>query len=310
MSQPDPAVTSPPRGARSIGPTTPATRPTPMSSILARKIAQGSVNIPTLPTVVARINQLLESEQSGAKEIGAAIAMDPPMASKVLRIANSVHYGLRERVISLEHASAVLGVRVLRNIVLQASVIDAFDSLTDNSNFDVEALWRHSILTGQVAQILSVQARAKLGLQPEEFYTCGLLHDLGKVVMLDAMPENYLLATQYAEMKKLPVHVTEQEVLGFDHAAVGAKIAMRWGFPEGVINAIQYHHGPEDEMESDPAVRLVDLANRVCARVIEENLDAAHEVLDERAANQLGLDPSAWPGVVEQAIERLPQIEI
>ncbi len=281
-----------------------------MSSSLSQKIAQGNVSIPTLPTVISKIQELLESDSAGAKEIGQLIAQDAPMATKVLRIANSAHYGLRERVISLEHASAVLGLKVLKNIVMQASVMSTFNDMAKDGKFDMDALWRHSILTAQMSQVIATLAsRSKLGLAPEEFYTCGLLHDLGKIVMLHNLGEEYDMALNYSKMQRLPLHETEREILGFDHAEVGAKIALRWGLPDGVVSAIQYHHGPQDEIDSDPTVCLIDYANRLSTHVIAEDLDGARASRSDDVERMLGIAASTGNELVEQAVQRLTQIE-
>jgi putative nucleotidyltransferase with HDIG domain len=281
-----------------------------MSSQLTQKIAEGNVTIPTLPTVITRIQELLESESAGAREIGQLIAQDAPLATKVLRITNSAHYGLRERVISLEHASAVLGLKVLKNIVMQASVVSTFNELAKDAAFDMDALWRHSILTAQMSQVIAALVTKPLGLQPEEFYTCGLLHDLGKIVMLSNLGDEYDLALSYAAMQRKPLHETEKEVLGFNHAEVGAKIALRWGLPDGVVSAIQYHHGPQDEIDSDPAVCLIDYANRVASHVLDEDGDAARAARTDVVEGMLGVNESTGNELVEQAVERLGQIEL
>ena len=99
-------------------------------NLTAEKLIEGQLNLPTLPLIVAKINTLVDDPEVGTREIGQAVSEDAPIAAQVLRIANSALYGLRAKVLSTEHATAILGVRQLRNIALQASVIKRFISAT------------------------------------------------------------------------------------------------------------------------------------------------------------------------------------
>lgn len=174
-----------------------------MSNIRARQLLSNkSITIPTLPAVVQKVQTLLENPNTGAKELGDVVASDAPLAAKVLKIANSAYYGLRERCIAPQHASAVLGVRVLRNVVTQAAVISKYDHLK-GSGFDLTALWKHSILVAQACNFLGKRCRATIGLSGDELYVCGLLHDLGQVVLLDCLRADYLAVVDYAREKNL-----------------------------------------------------------------------------------------------------------
>ncbi len=268
-----------------------------------------SVTIPTLPSVVHRINKMLEDPQVSVADIGAEVAKDAPISTKVLRIANSAFYGLRERVISTEHASCVLGLQVLRNIVMQASVINRFDHLGKTAKFDLESMWRHSILTAECCQKLASVARVALGMAPEEFHTTGLLHDVGQVVLLDACPTEFLAAVESADELGIDLAIAEQEILGFDHAAIGARVANRWGLPPLLEQAIADHHRPLIEHDQ-PAVLLVAVANRICEVVPSEDRDAALATFEPVIAQRLGISEAAYVGIVDFALERYPQIEV
>lgn len=281
-----------------------------MSTFAAKKLIQDSVTIPTIPTVLAKINALVDDPEVGTREIGEAVAEDPPTAAKVLKIANSAFYGLRERVLSTEHATAVLGVRVLRNIAMQAAVISQFEHLRDNPHFNVDDLWKHSILCGQASSILATKCRARIGLSPEEFYVVGLLHDMGKVVMLDGLGEEYVQVIVSGKEKNKPLHVAEEETLGFNHTDVGALVATRWGLPSAVASAIQFHHGPRESVESDPVVALIANVNLLVHRVADAQASAARTVFCEDTLRFLGVSEEAVSELVDEAFELLPQIQV
>lgn len=280
-----------------------------MSSNAARTLVADNIAIPTLPAVVERINNLLEDPNTGTREIGEEIAKDAPLSTRVLRIANSAAYGLRQRVVSTEQASAVLGIKALRNLALQASVIGKYDHLK-NSEFDLDALWKKSILTAQTCAFMARKVKTPLDLGPDELYTCGLLIDIGQVVLLDHATDVYLSAVQRARQLGRPLFKVEEALLGFSHAEIGARLALRWALPGEVVSAIQFSHGPKDEVEADPTVALVELVNRVCEAVYEDDREAALACLDDERSDELGLSASDFEAGVDAAFEALPGIEI
>lgn len=259
-----------------------------MANPRAKQILAQKLTLPTLPAVVQKVNAMLQDPDTGTREIAVLIAQDPPLAAKVLKIANSSYYGLRERCISTEKASAVLGTKVLRNVVMQAAVISQFDHLK-SSGFDLDELWRHSIVTGQVAAFLAKRSRRAFGISPDELYTCGLLHDLGKLVILGNLRNEFIGIMHRADAEQLPVQVCEQQKLGFDHTDVGALIALQWGLPPAVASAIQYHHGPREAVESDPVVSLIANVNLLVTRAMSGNLGSAANTIDPPTAKFLGV---------------------
>lgn len=255
----------------------------------AHSLIRNNLNIPTIPEVVQRIETLVNDPDSGTREIGAVVAEDAPLAAKVLRIANSAFYGLSNECVSTEQATTVLGIKVLKNIVMQVAVMGQFDHLQGSSVFSVEDFWSHAIDTAHLCSFLAQRARGKVQLAPEEFYVCGLLHDIGKVVMLDGLGKPYLTLAERSVTERQPLHLLETRELGFNHTEVGTLVASRWGLPSAVADAIRYHHGPRENVAASPVVALVAHANLMMHRVREGNLAAASSVIDTATAQLVGL---------------------
>jgi len=281
---------------------TAAARPHQADGARAKLLASRSLNIPTLPSIVRQMREMIADPKSGAADVGRLVAQDPPLAAKVLKIANSAYYGLAQRTVSTEQACAVLGLRVLRNVVTQAAVMTRYEHL-GGRGLDLDALWRHSQFVAQISHQLARAARAPLGLTPEELQACGLLHDLGKVVLLESLGEEYAAVLELARSQGLPVHVAEKRVLGFDHTDVGSLVAVQWGLPGAVASVIQYHHGPREAVATTRAVALVANANLVVQRSEAGNFVAAAGTLDPATQQFLGLDAAA----VTHAVELLQQ---
>lgn len=212
-----------------------------MITTQARQLVSTNVRLPSQPEVMQRLTAMLEDPDVGVGDIGLLIAADPALAAKVLKIANSAFYGLRERCLAPQQAASVLGLKVLRNVILQASLMRQFEHL-GSGDFDLRAHWRHSVLTAHVCARLAVLNTQPQELKPEEFYACGLLHDLGQLVLLEALGRKYLDLIVAAQRDNLPRHAVESAHLGFTHADVGALVAEQWGLPPAATAAIGLHH--------------------------------------------------------------------
>jgi len=268
------------------------------------------VTIPTLPEVVTRVNALVNDPKVSIQEIGDVIAMDAPISSKVLRIANSAIYGLSEPARSVVDAAKVIGARALRNIALQASIIQHYDHLASVEDFDVQAVWHHSIFVARLAQCIGERATGRMDVKAEELYTCGLLHDIGKVVLLESLGDEYLEVFREARDERTPVHVVEEQRLGFRHTQVGAAVAASWKFPERIARVIECHHGPRDAMQAEPAVAVVAVADQIGYRMEMADFDETLWRLRAVSSRMIGVDGAAFAELVDYAREILPLIEV
>lgn len=280
-----------------------------MVNVPAKQLIKDNLNIPTLPKVLVRVGQLLDDPECGTRDIGEVVARDAPLAARVLRIANSAFYGLRERCLSTEAACSVLGLRVLRNVVMQAAVIQRFEHLR-NKGFDLDGMWRHSILTAQISAFLARRSRRSLDLEPEEFHACGLLHDIGKVVMLDSLGNDYLECFNQARTLGDKLQRAELRRFGYAHTDVGAMLAVRWGLPTAAVSAIHFHHGPLENLRDDPVAALVANANLLAHRIADGDHVAAGATIDQETADFLELERRDVFEIVDFAAEALGQIEV
>jgi HD-like signal output (HDOD) protein len=177
-------------------------------------------------------------------------------------------------------------------------VVGKYEHLKE-TGFDLTAQWKHSILVAQACHGFGRRSKARLGLAPDELYVCGLLHDLGKVVLLDCLRQDYVDVVKDATQRNVPVHVAEEERLGFTHTDVGQIVAQQWSLPPQIEHAIQHHHAAREVLESDPVVALVASVDALVHRVVEGNRNAAATAIDARMAKVLGVAPTDVTGMVE-----------
>lgn len=272
-----------------------------MSRLEAQRRLTDKITIPSPPEIVMRITSMVDDPNVRLSEVGAVVARDPSIAAKVLRIANSPFYGLSKPVISTEQAATVIGGRSLRNIAMQASLVGRYEHLAQQFDFDLPELWTHSILTAQLCQELAGRVSTPCDLGPEELYTCGLLHDMGKAVLLDALGDEYDAVYRTAKETGVAIHVVEERVLSFTHLEVGAIVAQRWQLPEAVSRAIRFHHGPRDEVVANPSVAVVALCDQLAYRLGSPEFGAALQQLMGLARDTLRIKPDTFLAFVERA---------
>lgn len=264
------------------------------------------ITLPSLPDVVTRINGMIDEPNVGLQEIGALVAQDPAITARVLRLANSGYYGLSQQVTNAEQAATVIGARALRNVAMQVSILQRYEHLRSIPDFDLDDIWQHSILTAHIAQWLAESCYRRTGLAPDDFYACGLLHDVGKVVMLEGLSEEYLECVRRARRTGVALHAAEAEILGYTHVDVGALLAQQWQLPEKVATAIEFHHGPTHEVVAHPHVGVIAIGDQIAYRASSSTFESAVEKLAALAEKILGLTRAEFDAVVERARQHQP----
>jgi putative nucleotidyltransferase with HDIG domain len=272
-------------------------------------ILPDSFAIPTMPAVANRISTMLQDPNVGLREVAEIVAQDAPLAAKVLKIANSSFYGLSERCMSTQQAASILGTKVLKNVVLQAAVIKQFEHLK-GVGVDLNDIWRHSIVTAQTAAYITQRATKRVGITHEEAYSCGLLHDLGEVVLIDNLKEFYIKFWKRSQTENVPLFVMEQHSLGFTHADVGARVATQWGLPQQIVHAIGLHHASDTDVERDPVSVLISRANLLVERIAAGNASGAAGLLTGKIGNLLGITLDAEAATVDFVTNALQTVEI
>ena len=194
------------------------------------------VTLPSLPVTVAHITDMIRDPDCSLGEVGKAISADPAIALKTLRLVNSAYYGMSQKVTSVEHAVVLLGQKVIKNLVFTATVFDTLQG-------SVDTFLRHSISAGVAMRILTESGKHP-GLigTPDEAFVFGLLHDVGKIIFEQFLPREFERVAEMAVSKGVPWFEAEREIIGGDHAEMGARLAEKWRLPTNLINAIAGHH--------------------------------------------------------------------
>lgn len=273
------------------------------------QLVEDLITLPTIPSTLGRLNAAIEDPDSSAKEIAEVVIVDQSVATKVLRIANSSFYGLRTKVNSLQHSISILGTRILRNLVLQATTMQAYQHLKGNPDFDIEDFWGHSILTAVSAQLLAKHAR-NLAVKVDDCYAIGLVHDIGRVVLMDCRTADFLDSVRWARTAGASSTESERRTFGFDHTHVGELLVRRWSLSEEMAWGIRLHHSaPSGESPKHLVGCLIHLADRLSHNLKEQGEGKAAVGLDPLALDYLGIPIEKTVEVAQEVASKAMNLE-
>jgi len=222
--------------------------------------------LPTLPLVANKINAILHDPKSSVSDLSKIIEKDQSITAKLLKLVNSAHYGLPQKVNNINQAIALLGYRNISYIVMTLSVFDTLKNL-ESKSFDRRKFWVHSIAVGILSQKLAKECDYLL---VEDIFTSGLLHDLGKVFLDGFMHEEFEAIINKAEKDGIAFIDAEHELFDVDHTMVGEWMARTWRLPLHVIAGIKHHHQEVEQrsglsLSQDPFIDIIRLAD-ICIK--------------------------------------------
>lgn len=277
-----------------------AAQPTNILSLVS-----STVELPTMPEVLTKLNEVTARKDASAESVAKVVAMDPAVAANMLRIVNSAYYGLPVRVSSIQLAVSVLGFSMTKKVALKAAVFSAFGQRREKlQGFDPLGFWRHAIYTGVAARTLGSRSVAFADSHAEDLYIAGLLHDIGKILLLERACPRYLACLRRAAQDQRLQHEVEQEEFGFTHADVGSVLAVKWALPEDLAIAIRYHHAPERDPFQRSLSSLIHLADRLAWDAsLPSAVGAPPPPLSAGVYDQVGLEPEEIQGLVPQVRE-------
>jgi len=215
-------------------------------------------SLPSLSSINKALQGLLQAEQRYSAHISEIVRRDPSLTSRLLRLVNSVYYGLATPVSSIEEAVFYLGVRQIRQLTTVTPIIEDFQRLSRQCVFPWRQFWQHcigtAILTREVVSLAQTPT-------DESDYVAGLVHDVGKIIMAWSFPDHFAEIHRQAELGQRDLVEIENEVLGIDHGELGALYLERHRLPELMVNAVRFHHRPEKAENHQLMIASVQIAD-------------------------------------------------
>ncbi len=287
--------------------------------------------LPTPPTIAARLSAIAGSDESSAHELVRTVETTPSLSDCVLRMmsSRSVHRG--EAVceprsspfilhplpqgMTVARAVSLLGVQAVRNAALLALFFDTLsdDAEAGSAGGNRRGLWRHSLAVGCAAELIAESPHVGKIDVGGELFLCGLLHDIGKIALDVCLPKSYARVLRCSERQPSCVCDAEREILGLDHTTAGRRLASRWRLGQPIVDSVWLHHQAPDALPSTLGnarqVRIVHLADALIRRAGIGASGSMHEIDIKSSASALGLDQDALAELIERVPERMNPIQ-
>ncbi len=225
---------------------------------LTRTLGAPVNDLPTLPEVATELIRLVNDKDYSVDTLIRIIAKDPPLTARLLRLANSPVFSVEQEVTTLSRAVLLLGINEVRDLALSLTVfVSAAGGKGGLRHENRRRLWKHSLIVGLLAETLAAE---EFGIGPG-YYSYGLIHDIGKVLIDAYLPDEFSLILDEMSKTGRPWPEIEKVRLGFDHAVIGQALLDHWGLPESLSQAVGWHHQPWMAGEYQRPAGVLFLAN-------------------------------------------------
>jgi putative nucleotidyltransferase with HDIG domain len=255
--------------------------------------------------VLREIEEALASPQCNLNSIGDAIQKDPDLTARLLRLANSPFFGFANRLSTVTEAVSLLGIQQIQDMIVASSVLDQFKGVPDTL-VNKDSFWRHSLAVGIAARLLAMERRLP---KPDKFFVAGLLHDVGRLVLLSQAAEWAQKVFELYQAEKILLRDAEKKVLGYDHQQIAAELLQSWSYPTALVQAVEFHHAPNQSVAKLDAAVVHIADHLVNAMGIGSSGEQFIAPLDEKAWTLLGLNTDTLARIIEAVDEQILAVE-
>lgn len=229
-------------------------------------------NMPTFSPATKKVIELANDINAEPKEIIKAVRMDPVLTGKIFELINSAYFGLDERVTSLNRCVVYLGINTVKNVALSTAVVEALSSESNEIEALVRPVWKHSLSVAVCCKTIAKAIDVPKNLH-EEYFIAGLLHDIGKIVLIQCFHKQI----SYDDKMSLE---QEKKNFGLSHSEVGYVILKKWKFDDHLKNAIKNHHHPSSDERLLYCVHLADYLTYELGLTPEETI-ASQSIVED-----------------------------
>ena len=280
---------------------------------LKMRILQNLKELPSMPQVVIKAQEVMGNQKAGAKELAAVLETDQAIATYILKIANSAYYGLSGKISSIQHASVMLGYKTLEEIITVAGSSKLLDKILKGYDLSSGDLWHHSLAVAFGSRIIAKKSNPNL---EKDSFSAGLIHDIGKLMLNEYVFERKENFEEFMEYGKKAYDKAEKHIFGFDHAEIGYEICKYWHIPSALCAAIRYHHNPFKSQGHDLAyiVYMANIITHIADSIetmsgIDKSLDVMMYMIDDRAMEFLNFKQEDISDIMDEITESMEKMK-
>jgi putative nucleotidyltransferase with HDIG domain len=274
---------------------------------IQNKIDRDGFKLPAAPTIVLKLNQVIADPQASADDVAQIVGASPSLTALILRIVNSAAFGLPTRVDRISRAVALLGTREISALAMGVSVMKAFMDIPRDL-IDMEAFLRHSLACATISRYLAALSNSN---QTEQLFIAGLLHDIGKLILLKYFPQEIkaLFQITWDNNYKGPFYAVEKAAIGRTHAQLAGQLLEKWKFPAPLQHMVRHHHTPSKSQCPCETV-LVQMADLIVNAVgLGSSGERVIPGFDTAAWEQTGIARANLKIAIQQAEQQLRAME-
>ena len=268
----------------------------------ASDLVAGAAAVSSPPLVYEKLMQVINDPRSGAADIARVIGEDQGLTARVLKVVNSAFFSLPWKVDTVTNAVRVVGTSQIRDLALATSVLTLFEDVPEDL-LDLESFWHHSFGCGVTARVIAGHRGED---NVERFLIAGLLHDIGRLIMVMNAPEESRAALEEAQATGRDLSECELHHLGCTHAQVGSALVAQWNFPPALQESVQHHHDPQRAERFPVEAATVHVADIVVNTLRWGRSGQARAPrLEASAWDSLGVEPALLPSLIDDAERQL-----
>jgi putative nucleotidyltransferase with HDIG domain len=279
---------------------------------MVHEIVEKLVDLPTLPAVVYELNKIINDPMASTSDVEQIMSNDVSLTTKVLRLANSAYYAIPGGVSSLQRAIAYVGYDTVNQLALSTSIIKALNSKTSHY-FSVTEFWKHSIGVAMASEVIAREVKYRT---PSDIFTCGLVHDIGKIVQFVVAEEQFLETVLYARDYKCSFIEAEEALEHPKHTQIGLELVTKWRLPFQIQVSVAGHHEESPLLRgglSQEANLIVDIV--FLANILIHALQFGHSGHDKvlglprEVLERLGLNEEGLKNLVSQIRDKITNVD-
>jgi len=217
-----------------------------------------------ISSVGNRVMEIIYDPTSSLRDMVEVIQYDQSITANVLKICNSSYFGFRQKISSIQQAVSLIGMDKIANLIIMENSSNSFTGAQSGYDLEEGELWRYSVASALIAQDIADKKHLS---DISHLFTSALLKDIGKVVLNTYIKDSFNHIINLVENNNYSFTEAEKEIIGFDHAELGARIAEKWDFNPATVNIIRNHHDPNKAAMNDLSIPVVYLADSICMMI-------------------------------------------